>query len=247
MSRIGKAYETRFRALLLRLHARQLEKGVQALVGRARQNAIDSRRPLPRVLSDRYEHLRSQVRCWQSRFPDPAAASEPRHFLCDGGLGGLARWLRAAGYEAAWAGGVEDAELVRRAGLLGATLLTTDSLMMDRGVLRDGRIPALWLPPVLKKTEQLGLVFREFNLVLREPRCMRCGGELRRVDKESVRERIPPRTWRWIDDYFECAACGGLFWRGTHWHRILEALRLSAQIPTNSWRSAKRPCPDSLA
>lgn len=147
MSRIGKAYEARFRALLSSLHARQLEKGVQSLVAQARQNAIDSRRLLPRVLSDRYEHLRSQVRRWQCRFPSPAAAPEPRHFLCDGGLGGLARWLRAAGYQAAWAAGVDDADLVQRADLLGATLLTTDSLMMDRGVLRDGRIPALWLPP----------------------------------------------------------------------------------------------------
>jgi uncharacterized protein with PIN domain len=136
----------------------------------------------------------------------------------------LARWLRAAGYETFWFPDIEDAELLRKAQQLPAIVLTTDSLMMQRGILRDGVIPALWLPPTLTKHEQVALVFREFDLVAHEPRCMRCGGELRRVDKEAVRDRIPPKTWRWIDEYFVCAQCGQLFWRGTHWQKISAVL-----------------------
>lgn len=78
-----------------------------------------------------------------------------RLFLCDAGLGGLARWLRGAGHE------------------------------------------ALSMPPSLTKTEQLAFVFREFDLSLGDTRCMSCGGELRRIPKEAVRERIPPKTWLW--------------------------------------------------
>jgi hypothetical protein len=95
MSRIGKAYEARFPALLSSLHARQLEKGVQSLVAQARQNAIDSRRLLPHVLSDRYEHLRSQVRRWQCRFPSPAAAPEARPPTGMGSELGLAARIKA--------------------------------------------------------------------------------------------------------------------------------------------------------
>ena len=69
------------------------------------------------------------------------------------------------------------------------------------------------------------LVFREFGLVPGEPRCMNCGGELKRVDKETLKEKIPPKTYRWLDDYFVCRACGKLLWRGTHWERISRALR----------------------
>jgi len=141
-------------------------------------------------------------------------------FLCDAGLGGLARWLRAAGYETFWQPDIDDAELLREAQRLRATILTTDSLMMERGVLRDGIIPAFWLPPTLTIGEQLALVFREFRLALREARCMTCGGELRPVEKECVRERIPPRRWRWLDEYFVCARCNQLFWHGTHWRKI---------------------------
>ena len=69
-------------------------------------------------------------------------------------------------------------------------------------------------------------MFGEFGLKRHEPRCMSCGGELRRVEKEALRERIPPRTYRWLDEYFVCARCDRLFWRGTHWMRIDRDLTL---------------------
>jgi uncharacterized protein with PIN domain len=100
--------------------------------------------------------------------------------------------------------------------------------MMQRRVLRDGIVPALWVPPTLVKSAQLALVFREFGLALRPPRCMSCGGELRRVEKEQMRERIPPRTWRWLDEYFVCIRCDRLFWHGTHWQKIRRQLEAAA-------------------
>ena len=231
MSRMRKAYETRYRGLLLRLHARQPDRGVARLVRAPEQLSAREGVSLPRSLVAVYEHARGQVRRWELRTGRERATRDvPLKFICDAGLGGLARWLRAAGYEALWSPDIDDAELLRQAQTLNATVLTTDSLMMERGVLRDGKIPALWLPPAVTKTEQLALVFREFNLPLREPRCMRCGGELRRVDKEAMRHRIPPRTWRWIDEYFLCAGCGQLFWQGTHWQRIREELRGRLQL-----------------
>ena len=153
------------------------------------------------------------------------ATAPPVEFACDAGLGGLARWLRAAGYEAHWRPDIDDDDLLREARRIPATLLTTDSLLMERGVLRDGVIPALWVPPSLKKFEQLQLVLRELQLPVLEPRCMSCGGRLRPVDKESVRDRIPPKTYRWRDEYFLCARCDKLFWHGTHWDKIGERLR----------------------
>ena len=148
----------------------------------------------------------------------------PRLFLCDAGLGGLARWLRAAGHEALWEASIDDADLLREARKLSATILTTDSMLMERRLLRDRVISALWLPPTLKIPEQLALVFRELGLKVGEPRCMACGGELIRGDKEALRERIPPKTYRWLDEYFLCRRCGKLFWRGTHWERIRRKL-----------------------
>ena len=47
--------------------------------------------------------------------------------------------------------------------------------------------------------------------------------------KGAVAERIPPRTARWKDEYFVCAACQRLFWRGTHWERIAARLKAVAE------------------
>lgn len=158
----------------------------------------------------------------------------PEKFFCDAGLGGLARWLRAAGYESAWNPDLNDAAVIREAKQFAATLVTSDTLMMERGVLRDGLQPAICVPSSLTCEEQLTVVFREMNLELREPRCMSCGGELRRVPKETIASRIPPRTARWLDEYFLCANCDRLFWHGTHWQRIARELRGIASASNRS-------------
>jgi uncharacterized protein with PIN domain len=73
--------------------------------------------------------------------------------------------------------------------------------------------------------EQLTLVFGELELGPRDSRCMSCGGELRQVDKEAACARIPPKTYRWRNEFFECAKCGKIFWHGTHWEKIVTRLR----------------------
>jgi uncharacterized protein with PIN domain len=219
MSRIRRGYEDRFRALLRRAGARRLEQGVQWLVARARHISARDGISLAEALAQVYERL-----AIRKDFQAPTPEADQSHFLCDAGLGGLARWLRAAGYEAAWQPDIADDELLREARRIRATILTTDAMLMERRLLRDRIIPAFWLPPTLSIPEQLALVFREFGLAIRGPRCMMCGGELRRAGKEALQGRIPPRTYRWLDEYFVCARCDKLFWRGTHWQRIMVTL-----------------------
>lgn len=219
MSRILKAYETRFRWLLQQVHARRLDEAVGRLVQKAQ--GIHSSRGIS--LADALTAVYGELAA-KPAFHRPAEGPPPDLFFCDAGLGGLARWLRAAGYDARWEEGIDDSHFLREARRLGATALTTDSMLMERRVLRDRLIPFLWLPPTLSMADQLAIVFREFRLVRRAPRCMRCGGALRRVDKEALRERIPPRTYRWLDEYFVCERCNQLFWHGTHWLKIQRQL-----------------------
>jgi hypothetical protein len=219
MSRIRRGYEDRFRALLRQARARRLEEGVQWLVARARRLSAHDDISYADALAQVYERL--AVRKY---FQASARGTVPSHFRCDAGLGGLARWLRAAGYEAAWQPDITDDDLLWEARSMGATILTTDAMLMERRLLRDRIIPVFWLPPTLSIPEQLGLVFREFGLAVRDPRCMTCGGELHRVGKEALQERIPPRTYRWLDEFFVCGRCDKLFWHGTHWQRIMATL-----------------------
>jgi uncharacterized protein len=228
MGRIRDAYRLIFRDKLGRLKARRVETGVEWLMRRAEAIRLERNVSEVKSLMSVNARLQSQIDRWQANTGRPSdnrtAASEVR-FFCDSGLGGLARWLRAAGYRADWEQQIDDAAAIQFAAARSAILLTTDSMLMERKVIRSGSVTAMWLPPALSIAEQLQLVLETFRLPVLESRCMRCGGELRQVNKETVRERIPPRTYLWRDDYFECEECGQLFWHGTHWERIRNELR----------------------
>ena len=210
------------------MRPRRLEFGVELLMGRARERSLREGRPLPDALAAQYEHARLRVSRRAALMAacavePPAARALPR-FACDASLGGLARWLRAAGYEARWRAGASAEELAGEAQREGLTLLTTDTGVLRLRAVREGTIDVWWLPPAGGAVEQLGLVLRDLELARREPRCMSCGGALASVAKDAVLDRIPPRTRRWKDDYFVCAGCGTLFWPGTHWERIVRRL-----------------------
>jgi uncharacterized protein with PIN domain len=145
-------------------------------------------------------------------------------FACDAMLGGLARWLRAAGYDASWTADIDDWDLIRQARREGRMLLTCDTGIFKIGIIRDGDVPAVLIPHGLKKREQLRWLMARLQLVPREPRCMACGGELVEVPKESVKDTAPPRSYAWQDRFFKCARCQKLFWRGTHWEGIKKSM-----------------------
>jgi uncharacterized protein len=219
VNRILKGYEDRFRELLLRANARRVEQGTQWLLAKAKQLSEEQSISFNDSLEKLYEIVASRPYFRRHQKVNPTTA-----FFCDAGLGGLARWLRAAGHEALWQPQIDDGELLRQARKNGTILLTTDSMLMERRLVRERTIRAFWLPPTFKLEKQVEVVFREFHLEIREPRCMACGGELLTCDKEKLRQRIPPRTYRWLDEYFVCRRCDKLFWRGTHWERISRQL-----------------------
>src|SRR5207245_4527601 len=111
--------------------------------------------------------------------------TSPDRFVCDGSLGGLARWLRAAGYDAAWAKGRSGRSLVGEAREQAAVLLTSDSRLLREAGLSVGEA-IHWVPATMRPVAQLRLVLRDLGLGPREPRCMSCGGKLRVVSKEAV-------------------------------------------------------------
>ncbi|MDY6913030.1 MAG: Mut7-C RNAse domain-containing protein [Planctomycetota bacterium] len=149
--------------------------------------------------------------------PDPV-------FLCDAMLGGLARWLRAAGYDAEFEYGIDDGELIARAAGGGRMILSSDGPLFERNVIKKGRPRALYVPQQLSKFEQLAFVMRRLKLPLRRPRCMACGGELLDTPKHKVADEAPPLVYRRCDRFWRCSRCEKLLWHGTHWQKITKQL-----------------------
>ena len=107
------------------------------------------------------------------------AEQVPPRFICDAMLGGLARWLRAAGYSAEFDVHIEDGELVRKALDEGKVILTSDTGVMNRFAVEEKLAQTVFVPLGLSPVEQLAHVMEQLHLPLRESRCMECGGELR--------------------------------------------------------------------
>jgi uncharacterized protein with PIN domain len=238
VSRIGRAFERRFRELLAEAGARQCDKGLRWLFARAEDRARNTGTTVSHALAEmnialveKLHRLRANLALAREAKLASALVGKrdaTSKVFCDAGLGGLARWLRASGCDALWVQDISDADLVARAEEINAVIITTDSFLLDRRPIAHGRVRAIWVPPTLTKFEQLRLVRAELDLSVGESRCMRCGGELVQVDKEAVKDRIPPRTYLWLDDYWQCQRCGQLFWHGTHWSRVTERLRKTA-------------------
>ena len=147
-------------------------------------------------------------------------------FLCDAMLGGLAKWLRAAGYDAYYARegtDIDDRALTEKALREGRVLLTSDRGFLERAPVRDGRLGLLLLLP-LPVEEQLRTVIEKFGLDPQPSRCMECNGELEAVSSEAVADRVPPGVLEEGREFWRCQGCGRVFWHGSHWARISDRL-----------------------
>jgi len=248
--------ESALRSLLWRVHPRRLDRALEWFLGRARKRAASV--GLEQAIAEVYDHTRAEVirrlvsadsrfslaisvkgrhfrvertrALLESQIPRSPPPAGPA-FQCDASMGGLARWLRAAGHDAAWWPEIDDDMLLRKTLESCAVMLTTDRRLMRRGVVTRGIVPAVLVPVALDKYEQFQFLAGRLNLKLKPPRCMQCGGRLRPVEKSEVRDRIPPRTYPWLDDYFQCERCGRLFWKGTHWPSIAARLERIARTP----------------
>lgn len=150
-------------------------------------------------------------------------------FLCDEMLVGLARWLRAAGYDAATPrNGEHDGSLLARALDEGRVLLTC-----ERRLPRDPAQYALeivHLPPAdvdtqaAELTRALGLGWDAAPF----SRCMEDNTPLEAAD-EAALARVPPAASALGGPVCHCPACGRIYWPGRHVFRMARRLRRFAR------------------
>lgn len=153
--------------------------------------------------------------------PGHEVRPETDRLLLDVMLGKLAVYLRAAGYDAAYAGdrGIEaDDRLLELAEAEERTLLSRDERLVERAdealllTRRDVR-------DQLAELRRAGVLIRPAA----EPsRCGRCNGRLDPVPPTSSTPAYAPDPAE--TDCWRCRSCGQVFWRGSHWDRLVEAL-----------------------
>jgi uncharacterized protein with PIN domain len=73
---------------------------------------------------------------------------------------------------------------------------------------------------------QLCQVLSELNLKPNPPssRCSLCNAPLQAIQRARVRNLVPPYVFSTQHSFKRCPQCSRVYWRGTHWQRILELL-----------------------
>lgn len=144
-------------------------------------------------------------------------------FLCDEMLAGLARWLRAAGYDTALAdGGMPDRDLVARAAEENRLLMTRDRKILEiRGA--DQRVLLLcgdgidtWVRQ-LSRACPVDWTYRPFS------RCLLCNSELVSVG-DGDGHALPPGVDGHQGPFMSCPDCRRVYWEGSHVRRMRNRL-----------------------
>jgi uncharacterized protein len=141
-------------------------------------------------------------------------------FLADNMLGRLATWLRLLGYDTLYLPHADDPELARVARMQDRILLTRDVELTRRRGVRHLLIES-------ERVEfQVRQVLCAFDLSAREAfsRCAECNVPLDGTSKESVIASVPPYVYQTLDRFRRCAQCGRVYWRGTHWARMVSQI-----------------------
>jgi putative pyruvate formate lyase activating enzyme len=156
---------------------------------------------------------------------EPIAGVGEARFVVDGHLGRLASYLRVLGFDTWYRNHAPDHELAERAATDDRLLLTRDRGLLKRSIVRRGYCIRSDRP-----TQQLVEVVRRFELAAAARpfgRCLRCNGVLETIDPELVADRVPPRVRREQREFRRCPDCDGLYWKGSHYARMLRLVEAS--------------------
>jgi hypothetical protein len=147
--------------------------------------------------------------------------------LADSMLGRLTRWLRLSGYDVAYLSSrSDDDEVLRRAAREERLLLSRDAKLCQRAQKQGLRCFRIESGDFY---EQLKQVVNQLNVKLYETpefsRCPRCNGEIKKARRENILDRVPEAVRERLSDFWECSACGKVYWEGSHWRNIKEVVR----------------------
>lgn len=148
-------------------------------------------------------------------------------FILDNHLGKLTAYLRLLGLDALYNPLWSDATLAEIALQQDRILLTRDRGLLKRKIIRRGYCVRSSI-----SVDQTIEVIQRFNLNAHlHPftRCPRCNGGLERIEKDAIIHLLQPLTRQYFDEFSHCTACGQVYWKGSHYDRILPLIQQFTQ------------------
>lgn len=157
-------------------------------------------------------------------------------FVADVHLGALARGLRLLGFDTLYDRHADDPRLAALSARDRRILLTRDRGLLKHSIVTRGHWVRATAP--LRQLEEVLQAFSLQRDVQPFTRCMVCNGELAPIERARVADRVPPRVYARFRRFVQCAGCGRVYWRGSHYAR-LERLARRLRQPARGIRGSR--------
>jgi len=138
-------------------------------------------------------------------------------FLVDRMLGQTAKWLRLLGIDTEYAPEGEDEKLVEIADDEERVIITRDKELgrEENAILVEKEPPESIIKEVIERYEV------EIKPLTR---CSKCNSEVKKVDRERVKEEVPENVYERKKEFWYCEECAQYYWKGSHWDKIMDKI-----------------------
>jgi uncharacterized protein with PIN domain len=147
-------------------------------------------------------------------------------FILDQNLGKLARKLRMMGFDALFYQGRDNQYFIRKAMEEKRVLLTRSKNLLKNKNISHG----FWVRSD-DPDRQIKEIYDRFEIrTLSKPfiRCTCCNCLVRAVPKHKIINNIPEKTAVHFDEFWQCTGCKKIYWRGSHFQKMLLQIDLLA-------------------
>jgi uncharacterized protein len=143
-------------------------------------------------------------------------------FIADINLGDIVKYMRALGLDVYY-----DA-LLSMGDIIGISRKETRIILTkSRKLLKFKEVShGIFIRPGTP-TEQVRYILDYLDIkgdIKPFSRCLRCNTLLEKIPKESILERIPPKTRAYCDEFSQCRSCDKIYWKGTHYENMQKVL-----------------------
>jgi uncharacterized protein with PIN domain len=134
------------------------------------------------------------------------------------------------GHDVEYSNNMGDSELLKIATKEHRILLTRDFDLYRHAVGKE--VDAFYVEGQTER-ERLAELAARFDIRLEidmaTSRCSKCNTPVKPASKEEVVSRVERNTFEHYTEFWECPKCGQVYWRGAHWTKIRETLKIAEQ------------------
>lgn len=144
-------------------------------------------------------------------------------FILTKELGRLSKWLRILGFDASCFSEDKKSGLIIKALREDRIVLTRNSRLGQHTGIKRLDIKSDNVFEQLKEIMEELAIKPDKSLMF--SRCTICNEVLGSIKKELVKNKVPKYVFESVKDFVFCPKCQKIYWQGSHWGKIEDALK----------------------